>query len=153
MPPMQHGMPPQGSQLPSQTYQSYVPGLSGWNDPPKAKKLDSSALSHIESPPSHIASCMSRISSQLAPKIPPNQGKMWQDTEKRLEALYDALADGNVREACLIGLVECIEYIDKADFSGASRVVLGLLEGAIGDESRWAMGVRRLVDMYARYGA
>ncbi|KAI8912773.1 hypothetical protein EDD86DRAFT_274424 [Gorgonomyces haynaldii] len=78
------------SSAPVASYQGVVTGLQGWNDAPVAKKDDLDAkkiLEKVESPQGLIQY--------------PAQQRMVQDTDKKLELLFDRLAGNLVSEVVL----------------------------------------------------
>ena len=57
------------------------------------------------------------------------------------------MADLKVDEHSMALLVLVCGFIERRDFTSAKRVVLDLLNSVKGDHEKWALGVKRVVDL------
>ncbi|KAJ3381177.1 hypothetical protein HDU92_005545 [Lobulomyces angularis] len=143
----------QQQNLPSMpTYQSHVAGLNGWNDPPKksTSEEDDFLLDGIESPSGLIVSTLETCLEKVNMKILPGQKKLIEDTEKRLELLFDDLASEKISKPILAKLVVISKALTANDFQKASTTIMSIMTGNFNVEDRWVLGLKRLIDFYPR---
>ncbi len=127
-------------------YQGVVAGLSGWNDPPKFTK-DDEILNQTKDPEILISSTIKNILLNL--KNLQIQNRVLQDTEKRLNILFDKL-DTNVIENSILGLlVHLTNSLDSKEYQKASGLVMELMQKGSANDSKWVVGLKRLVEILA----
>jgi hypothetical protein len=87
------------------------------------------------------------------------QSKMCDETEKRLEYLYDRLAMDNVPPIVLATLVQITQGtrhltnnvdIQSRNYARAMSAVMSLMTSNYENETKWIVGLKRLVDYLAR---
>ncbi|KAL3894094.1 MAG: hypothetical protein SGCHY_005475 [Lobulomycetales sp.] len=157
-PPMQNPAPYQhnAGTSDSTTYQGYVAGLSGWNDPPQnhLQKQASAeqVLEGIDSPAGLVVGFLERALDEVSQAIQPSQKRMLQDTEKRVTVLFDTLAakGDDFPRTTLALLVSLVKNMEARAWPDADAVVMRMLKDLSVDDNRWVMGVKRLSELYAR---
>ncbi|TPX67623.1 hypothetical protein CcCBS67573_g07444 [Chytriomyces confervae] len=177
MPPMQGQPPPppmgqqqQQQQQNGTTYQGYVKGLHGWNDPPSligssSRKQNAKGgasadvnvdevLKSVENPVAHVLVGLTTAMDFVKQKVitDPIQRRVLEDTDKRLEELLERLGTQSVPDAILSYLVLLANAFNAKDMAAASKTTmkLTLMSTENHDEAHWIVGAKRLVEMYTR---
>ncbi|KAI8845507.1 hypothetical protein BC829DRAFT_491647 [Chytridium lagenaria] len=121
-------------------FQGAVRGIHGWNDPPNLIGVVT------------MVTAMTVI--KQAAVVDPSQRRVVEDTDKRLEELLERLGTQSVAGPVMAQLTKVAQAINSRDVPGASAaaVQLSLLATAHSAESRWILGVKRLVELYAKFG-
>ncbi|KAI8615494.1 hypothetical protein BC830DRAFT_289621 [Chytriomyces sp. MP71] len=147
---------------PGTTYQGYVKGLHGWNDPPpligngslsSKKKVDAldvaATLKSVENPVAHVLVALTTAMDAIKQKViqDPIQRKVLEDTDKRLEELLERLGGQLVPDVIMAHLV-----VLSNDMQAASKttMTLTLMSTEHHDEAHWIVGSKRLVELYTR---
>ncbi|KAJ3073303.1 hypothetical protein HDU98_001853 [Podochytrium sp. JEL0797] len=172
-PPQQHQQQPHsptGDNLagaPGTTYQGYVKGLHGWNDPPSligssskkhpstSSRIDTRAvLQSVENPVAHVLVGLTSAMDVVKQKViqDPIQRKVLEDTDKRLEELLERLGEMLVPDVILAHLVVLANAFNTKDLPTATKtaMTLSLMSTEHHEESHWIVGAKRLVEMYSR---
>ncbi|KAJ3219668.1 hypothetical protein HDU67_010030 [Dinochytrium kinnereticum] len=148
-------------------YQGSVRGIHGWNDPPNligvaSKKAAAAQPAAAPTPTmsdvdagmigSAMVTAMTVIKQAAA--ADPSQRRIVDDTDKRLEELLERLGTQSIPNPVMIQLSKVAAAVNSRDIPGASAasVQLTLLSTAHSSEARWILGVKRLIELYARFG-
>ncbi|KAJ3075254.1 hypothetical protein HK102_005649 [Quaeritorhiza haematococci] len=75
---------------------------------------------------------------------------MIDDTDKRLETLFERLAMGELPDRVLAQLVILGKALNERDMSSATVVVTGLMTTSYDKEGKWVVGCKRLIEMYQK---
>ncbi|KAJ3099375.1 hypothetical protein HDU97_003248 [Phlyctochytrium planicorne] len=148
------------------SFQGPVKGIHGWNDPPNligVKSKKSGAPQDAAPAPSAadidaglIGSAMVTAMTVIkqAAAADPSQRKIVDDTDRRLEELLERLGEKSIPFPVMAQLAKVSEAINARDIPGASNasVQLTLLSSAHSSEARWILGVKRLIELYAKFG-
>ncbi|TPX65974.1 hypothetical protein SpCBS45565_g04772 [Spizellomyces sp. 'palustris'] len=168
--------PPQGH------YQAGVSGLNGWNDLPthmvtgiavrKKGQSGSGTTSGTASPaplaslddPSSVlndvvnskglivgafTTAMDRVKSGAAEA---SQRRMIEDTDKRLENLYERLSADQVPNHVLASAVQLATALNNKDYTTCHSIVMALMTTSFDQEGKWVLGAKRLVELCQRVG-
>ncbi|OCF53981.1 protein transporter SEC31 [Kwoniella mangroviensis CBS 10435] len=173
-PPTQHQAPPpppMGSRMagppppgrsPSVQHQQQHGGPSPQvtNSPPNPAQREVQPPPAAPAKPSHPAGDRSHISPASRPvfetlsnelsavkqkNFPPNVKKVVEDTERRLNILFDGLNNDSVPKPALDLLNNITKAIAAKDWNAALAMHVELLTGATGDMTTWVPGVKQLV--------
>ncbi|KAJ3317939.1 hypothetical protein HDV06_001049 [Boothiomyces sp. JEL0866] len=129
---------------------------AGWNDPPLASKAlkDQEILHGVENPESTIVSIITDTLDAVKQNSRANP-RMIDDTDKRLEFLFDRLANKLVAPIYLapaykisLGEFILILALSQRDFQTAKSTVTALMAGVPQDDTKWIVGLKRLVELY-----
>ncbi|KAI8812135.1 hypothetical protein BJ742DRAFT_794931 [Cladochytrium replicatum] len=154
-----YNYPPPVTQ-PVTTYMRPPSNLQGWNDAPThvfhkkaagaiaavATTQELDAISNgviIE----RLSSAMEAVSASI---LEPQQRKVVEDTSKRVEYLFERLGGEQVPAASAVILKRLVIALNDRDFAGATNQAVQLTTTSTGDDVRWSIGVKRMVDLYAR---
>ncbi|KAJ3056227.1 hypothetical protein HK097_007710 [Rhizophlyctis rosea] len=158
---------------PSGHFQGAVPNLNGWNDIPshlisgaRGKSRPGSgaatpapaglaidpeeALKGIESPAGFIVAGLSTILDTVKSSADPSQQRMVDDTEKRLDNLFERLASEKVDRVVLAKLVTLVRSLNARDFGTSNAVAQDLMTTSFDVEGKWVVGLKRLAELYQR---
>jgi hypothetical protein len=72
---------------------------------------------------------------------------MIKDTETRVESLFDRLASSTVSDIVLARLILISKDVQRGDYNAAQQHVYHLVSLNL-EESRWLVGLKRLVDSF-----
>ena len=75
---------------------------------------------------------------------------MVQDTEKRIESLMDKLASDQVSKPILAQLIHLSNALKVRNIQSATQITLQLMTDSFDQEGKWVVGLKRLVELYAR---
>ncbi len=75
---------------------------------------------------------------------------MVQDTEKRLDELFDKLASGTISRPLLARLLHLSNALNQRVHPAAMQLSLQLMTDYMNTEGKWVVGLKRLTEMYAR---
>lgn len=120
-------------------------GLSGWNDPPKFNK-DDEILKLTNDPEVLVVNSLRNILSNLQ-NSSQIQNRVLQDTEKRLNILFDKLAKKELDNTILALLVHLANSLNSQDFQKAFSLVMELMQKGSATDSKWVVGLKRLVEI------
>ncbi|ORX92866.1 hypothetical protein K493DRAFT_316316 [Basidiobolus meristosporus CBS 931.73] len=120
-----------------------------WNDPSdiifkknldiKERELEEQAiLKHLND---YLSFCKERNA---------NQKRMLDDTEKRLNLLFDKLKNDSLSTALLVQLELMIKAIEEDEFSKAQSIHVDLMTTEFDSEGKWLVGLKRLLDLYQK---
>ncbi|KAJ3104262.1 hypothetical protein HK100_004085 [Physocladia obscura] len=172
-----------GAGAPSQqpTYQGYVKGLHGWNDPPSligglgatqrgtARKaaaatpttastatLDADALlASVDNPVSHVLVALTAAMDLVKQAVITDivQRKMLDDTDRRLDELLERLAVQAVPDILLAHLILLANAFTAKNPAAAKKtaMTLTLMSTEHHEDAHWIVGAKRLVDMFDRF--
>ncbi|WWD00862.1 hypothetical protein V866_007800 [Kwoniella sp. B9012] len=155
------GPPPPGrSPSVQQQQQRGGPPPQVMNSPPKAAQQEVQPPPAAPAKPTHPAGDRSRIPPSSRPvfetlsnelsavkqkNFPPNVKKVVEDTERRLNILFDGLNNDSVPKPALDLLNNISKAIAAKDWNAALAMHVELLTGATGDMTTWVPGVKQLV--------
>ena len=75
---------------------------------------------------------------------------MIQDTDKRLEFLFDRLSAQQVPDDVLAPLVVISQAIQAGDYGTSQKTVMELVTSNHPEETKWVVGLKRLVEFLTR---
>jgi hypothetical protein len=75
---------------------------------------------------------------------------MVQDTEKRLDELFDKLASSQISRPLLARLMHLSNALTQRAHPAAMQITLQLMTDFMTTEGKWVVGLKRLAEMYAR---
>lgn len=75
---------------------------------------------------------------------------MVQDTDKRLDELFDKLASGKISRPLLARLMHLSNALNQRAHPASSQLTLQLMTDFMNTEGKWVVGLKRLAEMYAR---
>ena len=75
---------------------------------------------------------------------------MMQDTEKRLDDLFDKLATDKIERPILAHLIHLSNALKAKDLNTATRISVEFMTTIFAQEGKWVVGLKRLVELYAR---
>lgn len=116
--------------------------------PPAKPKHPAGDRSHIPASSQPIFQILSSEIATVKPKIPAKYAKKTQDTEKRLNILFDhlnnedLLSDENVEL-----LAQLANALSGKDFASAHDLHLQIATNFSSETGTWLIGVKRLIDM------
>lgn len=128
-------------------YQGVVVGLSGWNDPPKFSGKSDLILDNTANPEQLIMDTIKNILEIL--KTSNIQERMLQDTEKRMNMLFEKLQIKEVETSTLALVVHLSNSLNLKDYQKASGLVMELMQKGSAADSKWVVGLKRLVELVA----
>ncbi|KAJ3192144.1 hypothetical protein HK101_006979 [Irineochytrium annulatum] len=157
-------------------YQGVVKGIHGWNDAPNligAVSKKNASPSPVVPPQAlvgagtgagaagtaadgaiggEVARVMQVV--RTASLVDPSSKKIVDDTDKRVEELIQRLATNSVPEPCIMQLRLLAQALKAGDLAAASAasMQLTLLSTAHSTEGRWIIGIKRLLELQAKYG-
>eukprot|EP00842_Homolaphlyctis_polyrhiza_P005641 jgi/Hompol1/6078/HPOL_002210-RA len=70
-----------------------------------------------------------------------------QDTERRIEDMFDRLAGHKIDRVVLAKLVQLAQALDAKDLASAQSMVMKMMTSNHADETAWILGAKRLVEM------
>ncbi|KAJ3253308.1 hypothetical protein HK103_000749 [Boothiomyces macroporosus] len=122
---------------------------AGWNDPPLASKAlkDQEILHGVSNPESTIVSIITDTLDAVKQNSRANP-RMIEDTDKRLEFLFDRLANKQVAPILLAPAYKISLALSQRDFGTAKSAVTALMAGVPQDDTKWIVGMKRLVELY-----
>ncbi|RKO91784.1 hypothetical protein BDK51DRAFT_32073 [Blyttiomyces helicus] len=153
---------------PSGNYQGPVVGLNGWNDPPSLLSAAgkrkggspapgvvgiadaSGVLKGVENPVNLIVGAFTTALGAVKAGVDPSQRRMVEDTDKRIDNLFERLAGDQVGEVVLAQLVVLSNALNAKDFATANGCIMTLMTSSFDHEGKWMVGAKRLVEMYSR---
>ncbi|WRT64528.1 uncharacterized protein IL334_001460 [Kwoniella shivajii] len=170
-PPTQHAAPPPaGSRMAgppppgrspsaSQQFQQSGPPPQTVNSSPKTSQqepqtpLAPKKATHPPGDRSHIPPSSQPIFDTLSQELghvkqknfPPNVKKVLEDTERRLNILFDGLNNDSVPKSALDLVNNISRAIGARDWNAALTMHVELLTGASGEVTTWAPGVKQLI--------
>lgn len=131
-------------------YQGVVVGLSGWNDPPQFNSKSDQILDNTINPEQLILDTIRNILEIL--KNSKIQERMLLDTEKRMNILFDKLQNKDIESTTLALVVHFSNSLNLKDYSKASTLVMELMQKGAAGDSKWVVGLKRLVELIASVG-
>ncbi|KAI8920456.1 hypothetical protein BC831DRAFT_479532 [Entophlyctis helioformis] len=137
----------------SHSYQGAVSGLSGWNDPPKLKApggIDvDKILSSVESPEGVIVAAFTEAIDSVKGIVAhqPAQRQKVEDTERRIDGLFDRLASHKIDRVVLAQLLEVAQDLNNRDFANGQARVLKMMTSNYSNETAWLLGAKRLIEL------
>ncbi|KAG0258465.1 hypothetical protein DFQ27_004621 [Actinomortierella ambigua] len=122
--------------------------LHHWNDPPtkifekksgadEAAAFDFGPMKHKLS--TLVETCSSKVSAA--------QKRMFEDTQKRLQALLEQMDKGTVKDRVRLPLGEMIDALWQGNYAGALTIHGKLMQTDFDSEGRWLLGFKRLTDL------
>lgn len=93
-----------------------------------------------------IFAALSNEMQRIKAKAPANYKPHVDDTEKRLNILFDALNNSSLPAAAIAQLRDLANALAARDFDGATRMHTELLKSAEAG-GLWTVGVKRLIQM------
>ncbi|KAI3629369.1 hypothetical protein MIR68_012574 [Amoeboaphelidium protococcarum] len=107
--------------------------------------------SHI--PPEHrpIFEKLSKALAACKPLASPAQKKILDDTEKRLNSLYDKLNNSAVGESTVKLLMDYVAAVDAKKWTDALAVQQALLTGHASEGTNWIVGLKRLAEVLRNF--
>jgi hypothetical protein len=75
---------------------------------------------------------------------------MIDDTEKRMDELFDKLASNQISSSILAKLIHLCNALKANDVQSATRMSLDLMTTSFEKEGKWVLGLKRLVELYAK---
>ncbi|KAJ1955157.1 protein transport protein S31, partial [Dispira parvispora] len=154
-PPMSYGRPPTAGGVPSRagTPQNVpVPrGPSAASSRPGTPaaapgKYPPGDRSHIPEKQNPIFTSLQAGLQQARAATGPAQKRMMDDTEKRLNQLFDLMNNGDLPAKLEEPLLSLARAIQNGDYQQAHQVYLKLIHSNFDSSQRWMMGVKRLVE-------
>ncbi|KAG0232204.1 hypothetical protein BGW42_008328 [Actinomortierella wolfii] len=122
--------------------------LHHWNDPPTKifeKKTGSEELSAFDFGP--MKNKLSTLIESCSSKVPATQKRMFEDTQKRLQALLEQMDKGTVKERVRAPLGEMIDLLWQGQYAAALTIHTKLMQTDFDSEGRWLLGFKRLTDL------
>ncbi|WWC86651.1 uncharacterized protein L201_001528 [Kwoniella dendrophila CBS 6074] len=139
----QGGPPPQVIQSPPKPAQQEIQGPPAAPTKPTHPAGD---RSHIPQSARPIFETLSGELSNVKQKnFPPNVKKVVEDTERRLNILFDGLNNENVPKPAMDILNNISKAIAARDWNAALSMHVELLTGASGEMTTWVPGIKQLV--------
>ena len=127
--------------------------LKGWNEPPSQKSnLDSKQiLTGIKNPETTIVLTLTTAMNAIKPRIEPSKLKMLEDSEKRVENLFEKLAQPNgINEQSLAYCWVICDSIGKKQYAEAKTRVTEMMTVCV-EGTRWILGLKRIIEMLMTY--
>ncbi|CAO3597332.1 unnamed protein product [Absidia cylindrospora] len=170
-PPQQYQQSPQAPQFPPQQQQQHQQQMGqhfGQAPPPRPGSVSHQSASPVQPPAkpatpekqrhpkgdrSHIPAGQRPIFDILSNEMQrqkqqstPAQKKMLDDTEKRLNTLFDNMNNGEISDDVGQSMVKLAQAIQARDYAGAHHLQVGLVTTKYGECGAWLVGVKRLID-------
>ncbi|KAJ3044138.1 hypothetical protein HDV00_003242 [Rhizophlyctis rosea] len=108
------------------------------------------ALKGIESPAGFIVAGLTAILDHVKSSVDASQQRMVDDTEKRLDNLFERLASEQVQRVVLAKLVTLVRSLNARDFMTCNAVAQDLMTTSFDQEGKWVVGLKRLVELAQR---
>ncbi|KAI8097551.1 uncharacterized protein BX664DRAFT_326670 [Halteromyces radiatus] len=113
---------------------------------PEKKRHPKDDRSHISAQQRPIFDILSNELQRQRQQSTPAQKKMLDDTEKRLNALFDNMNNDELSDDVAESMLKLAQAIQGRDYSGAHRLQVGLVTTKYGECGAWLVGVKRLID-------
>ncbi|KAJ3179954.1 protein transport protein S31 [Gaertneriomyces sp. JEL0708] len=145
---------------PTGHFQTAVVGvnLGGWNDIPQGALGGKTSVAHDEvlngvgNPKALIVKSFMDAMENVKARQPASQKRMIEDTEKRLENLYERVSTDQVPPQILAMTVQIAKALNEKDFTTANNIILQLMTTSFDQEGKWVLGAKRLVELALRSG-
>ncbi|ORX62050.1 hypothetical protein DM01DRAFT_1331515 [Hesseltinella vesiculosa] len=147
-----NAMPPHGQNgvMPpppgAQNMPSPAPAKQSPAPPPQKPRHPNGDRSHIPPAQRPIFDILSQEVQQQKQRCNPAQKKMLDDTEKRLNSLFDAINNGDLSDDVIQPMLKLAQAIQQRDFSGAHRIQVELVTTKYTECGAWLLGVKRMID-------
>lgn len=122
--------PPGQQQRPNQPPASAAPPKP---EPPKSK-YPAGDRTHIPEHSKPIYVALNRLMGQMRQSLPPNQKKMVDDTERRLNVLFDGLNCETVPQTIVDELLDIVKAIESRNLQHALQLHISLLTSGVKSE-------------------
>ena len=123
---------------------------AGWNEPPLKLKIDAEmVLKGVSNVEQQIVMLITDKISFLNTRVEPSKRRLLQDCEKRLEELFEKLATGIQRQVLATLWVICGD-IKGNRLEECRGKVTEFMTVAVND-TRWVLGIKRLVELLLQY--
>ncbi|KAJ3297995.1 hypothetical protein HK104_011290 [Borealophlyctis nickersoniae] len=110
----------------------------------------SAVLKGVESPEGIIVAALTTALDAVKAGVDASQRRMVEDTDKRLESLFERLAAKQLQPPVLAQLLTLANALNARDFPTANATVMSLMTTSFDQEGKWLLGVKRLVELYQR---
>ncbi|KAL2911215.1 hypothetical protein HK105_209323 [Polyrhizophydium stewartii] len=144
---------PQSHVVGGRSYQGPVTGMSGWNDPPKAMGADAAeaekALAAVQAPEGVIVAAFTTAVDQakaLVERMPAQRAKI-EDTDRRIEGLFDRLANHKLERVVLGQTLLVAQALDAKQYAQAQAIVMKMMKANYANETAWILGAKRLTEL------
>ncbi|TKX20511.1 protein transport protein sec31 [Elsinoe australis] len=140
--------PPRGGP-PRQSTPSAAPPPAARPTPPPASKHPPGDRSHIPASAQPIYEILAADMARIKAKAPATYAAQVNDTEKRLNILFDHLNNEDLlREETVGEMVEISQAVGGRDYARAQEVLTAMMKGKLESEGgNWMVGVKRLIAM------
>jgi protein transport protein SEC31 len=88
---------------------------------------------------------LERILDLVINNIQPQQRRILEDTEKRLDSLFEKLAAKQIKPKSVQNLVALSKALTLGDYHTSNGIIMSMLTT---DDENWVLGVKRLVEMF-----
>ncbi|CAG8543669.1 3916_t:CDS:2 [Diversispora eburnea] len=117
-----------------------------WNDPPqKIFFKPDDGYDRLDS--YQIRSILEKILENCKNHSMVSDRRMVTDSEKRLALLFERLEKEQISESVLGRLCKMCEYVKENDFINALTIHSNLMTTDFGNEGKWLLGLKRLLDL------
>jgi len=104
--------------------------------------------SHIPSSAEPVYTILTSEMQRVKARAPASFKPQVDDTEKRLNILFDHLNNEDLLQPDTVGmLVELSQALQNRDFNRASEIQMDVHRDKVGECGNWMVGVKRLVGM------
>ncbi len=79
-----------------------------------------------------------------------SQNKIIQDTEKRMQELFERLNQEKLGKAILAQLIQLAMALNAMDMNTASLLSIHLMTSSFDQQGKWVLGMKRLVELYTK---
>ncbi|KAJ3138152.1 protein transport protein S31 [Physocladia obscura] len=154
---MQYVSPQPGNQMaanhshsggvPAPSVSSSVPPQQS-QEPSASNRFPSGDRSHIK--PENLESIVKGLDKLMAlckeSKTQPLQRREWEDTERKVGNLFDAINNSEIQEDVLVKLKILVKSAENGDHATAHKTQVELMTTRFSVTSTWIIGVKRVVD-------
>ncbi|KAJ1976904.1 protein transport protein S31 [Dimargaris xerosporica] len=137
-----NGSRPQSRPGTPQAAQQSRPGTPGQ----PATKYPPGDRSHIADNQKPIFTALQGALQQARSVTGPAQKRVLDDTEKRLNQLFDLMNEGNLPSAMEGPLLSLAQALQHRDYPQAHQVYMKMIHTNFDSSQRWMMGAKRLVE-------
>ncbi|KAI7885775.1 hypothetical protein K492DRAFT_233927 [Lichtheimia hyalospora FSU 10163] len=132
--------PPQATAAPSPP-----PAKPAAPPAPEKKRFPKDDRSHIPQAQLPIYQILSNQLQQARQRSPPSQKRMLDDTERRLNTLFDELNNSEVSDGVAQLMLSLVQALEKRDYDTAQRIQVDLVTTRYEECGSWLVGVKLLI--------
>lgn len=136
--------PPQATAAPSPP-QAAATAKPAAPPAPEKKRFPKDDRSHIPQAQLPIYQILSNQLQQARQRSPPSQKRMLDDTERRLNTLFDELNNSEVSDGVAQLMLSLVQALEKRDYDTAQRIQVDLVTTRYEECGSWLVGVKLLI--------